>query len=183
VRICVFCGAYPGRADKYLNAAAAFGEAMVERGVELVYGGAAIGLMGAVADSVLAAGGKVTGVIPRRMVDREIAHHAITDLRVVADMHERKAVMAQLSDAFVALPGGAGTLEELAEVWTWRHIGLHRKPIGLLDVDDYYRPLLDFFDRMVDEEFLRAERRLTLLVEADPKRLLDCVLDEVSERP
>src|SRR5215208_6565109 len=138
MRICVFCGSSPGRGDAYGAAAAGLGRLLAERGIGLVYGGASVGTMGIVADAALAAGGEVVGVIPQALVDREMAHAGLTDLRVVADMHQRKATMADLSDGFVALPGGAGTMEELFEVWTWALLGLHAKPIGLLDVNGFY---------------------------------------------
>lgn len=146
---------------------------MVERGVELVYGGASVGIMGEVADAVLAGGGTVIGVIPQSLVDREVAHNGLTELHVVANMHERKALMASLADAFVALPGGAGTLEEFFEVWTWAQLGLHHKPLGLLDTAGYYQPLLRLVDHLVREEFLKSSYRDMLVVETDPRRLLD----------
>jgi uncharacterized protein (TIGR00730 family) len=146
---------------------------LAERGVGLVYGGASVGIMGVLADAALAAGGEVVGVIPQQLVDHEIAHRGVSDLHVVADMHERKARMAAIADGFVALPGGAGTLEELFEVWTWAQLGLHAKPLGLLDVDRYYQPLLAFIDHMVTEEFLRRAYRDMLVVASDPGDLLD----------
>lgn len=171
--ICVFCGSSRGRGTRYADAAAAMGRTLAERGIGLVYGGAHIGTMGVVADAALAAGGSVVGVIPESMVEREIAHSGLTELHVVADMHQRKAMMAELADGFVALPGGAGTLEELFEIWTWAQIGLHAKPIGLLDVAGFYRPLTAMVDHMVTEGFLRPAYRDTLAVETDPARLLD----------
>ena len=145
----------------------------MERDVELVYGGASVGIMGEVADAVLAGGGTAIGVIPRSMTERELAHSGLTELHVVANMHERKALMASLADAFMALPGGAGTMEELFEVWTWAQLGLHAKPIGLLDVAGYFQPLLRFTDHMVTEEFLTSSSREMLVVDTDPARLLD----------
>lgn len=140
--------------------------------MRVVYGGGHVGLMGAVADAALAAGGSVVGVIPQHMVDREVAHLGLTELRVVRSMHERKAMMAELSDGFLALPGGLGTLEELFEVWTWGQLGLHRKPYGLLDVAGFFQPLLAFLDHQVAERFVRPEHRAMLVVETDPGRLV-----------
>jgi uncharacterized protein (TIGR00730 family) len=145
---------------------------LAEAGVRVVYGGGHVGLMGAVADAALVAGGHVVGVIPQHMVDREVAHRGLTELRVVRSMHERKAMMAELSDGFVALPGGLGTLEELFEVWTWGQLGLHRKPYALLDVAGFFQPLLAFLDQQVAERFVRPEHRAMLVVESDPARLL-----------
>lgn len=154
------------------------GTLLARKGIRVVYGGAHIGTMGVVADAALAAGGDVVGVIPESMVDREIAHTGLTELHIVADMHERKALMAKFSDAFIALPGGAGTLEELFEVWTWTQIGVHSKPIGLLDVGGFYRPLRAMVDHMVDEGFLRREYRDALVVETDPERLLAALREQ-----
>ena len=139
----------------------------------MVYGGGGVGLMGKLADAVLAHGGEITGVIPRALVDREIEHRQVEDMRVVDSMHERKALMAELADAFVALPGGIGTLEELVEVFTWSQLGLHRKPCGLLDVEGYYQRLADFLDHAVQERFLLEQHRATLMVESDPGPLLE----------
>lgn len=172
-RVCVFCGSSPGHGRTFLDAAAQLGEVIARNGLALVYGGAHVGLMGRVADAVLAAGGHVIGVIPQSMVDREIAHTGISDLRVVATMHERKALMEQLSDAFIAMPGGMGTLEEVCEIFTWGQLGLHAKPCGLLNVADYYRPFLDLLDGAVAAGFLRPAHREMVLVDADPQRLLD----------
>ncbi|OLF19579.1 LOG family protein [Actinophytocola xanthii] len=173
MRICVFCGSSAGKGPGYLAAAEAVGATLAARGIGLVYGGASVGTMGAVADAALAAGGEVVGVIPQSLVDREVAHHGLTELHVVADLHERKAKMATLADAFLALPGGAGTLEELFEVYTWAQLGLHAKPIALLDVAGYYQPMLRFLDHMVDEGFLASTYREMLLVETDPNRVVD----------
>ena len=178
--ICVFCGSSTGVAPSYMGAARAFAREAVARRVRLVYGGASVGLMGAVADEALAAGGEVIGVIPRALVDREIAHRGLTDLRVVATMHERKAMMAQLADAFVALPGGLGTLEELFEVWTWGMLGLHDKPYGVLDTDGYYGPLIRFLDHARDEGFIRPAQRAMLTVRDTPVALLDVLAREAS---
>jgi hypothetical protein len=172
-RIVVFCGSSPGRLPEYTAAAAGLGRLMAERGIGVVYGGASIGMMGAVADGALAAGGEVIGVIPRRLLEAEIAHAGLTDLRVLETMHERKAMMAELSDAVIALPGGTGTLDELFEMFTWSQLGIHRKPIGLLDVAGYWQGLLAFLDHVVSERFLRSEHRDTLLVEHDAALLLD----------
>lgn len=171
--ICVFCGSNPGVRDGYAAAASAFGRLVAERSLTLVYGGAAVGLMGALADGALAAGGKVVGVIPQALVEREIAHPHLTELLSVKSMHERKARMADLSDGFVALPGGAGTLEELFEIWTWGQLGHHEKPVGLLDVEGFFDPLTIFLDRLSSELFMRREHREMLIVESDPARLLD----------
>lgn len=171
-RICVFCGASPGSDPAYLELARAIGRGLAERGIGVVYGGGRRGLMGALADGALAAGGEVTGVIPRGLVDRELAHSGLTDLRVVATLHERKAVMADLADAFIALPGGLGTLEELAEVTSWAQLQLHGKPIGLLAVGDYWAGLLAWLDRAVGEGFVSPAHRGLLLDAPDLETLL-----------
>jgi uncharacterized protein (TIGR00730 family) len=171
-RLCVFCGAQPGARPAYREAAAAFGRLLAESGIGVVYGGASIGLMAAVADAALEAGGEVIGVIPQALVDREVAHDGLSDLRIVHSMHERKALMAELSDGFVALPGGVGTLEELFEVWTWSHLGLHSKPCALLDVQGFYSGLHTFVDHMETEGFLRPGVRDMLIVEREGPRLL-----------
>jgi uncharacterized protein (TIGR00730 family) len=172
-RICVFCGSSPGARPAYAEAAAELGRLLVADGVGLVYGGGHVGLMGVLADSVLAEGGEAVGVIPQALVDREIGHTGLTELRVVGSMHERKALMAELADAFVALPGGLGTLEELFEVYTWSQLGLHRKPCALLDVDGYYSGITDFLAHAVRERFLSEEHRALLVVERDPRALLE----------
>lgn len=172
-RVLVFCGSSPGARPEYAQAAAQLGLALAGRELGLVYGGASVGLMGAVADAALSAGGEVIGVIPQRLVDREVAHGGLSDLRVVQTMHQRKALMAELSDAVIALPGGTGTLDELFELFTWSQLGLHAMPIGLLDVAGYWQPLLAFLDHAVRERFLRADHRETLLVASDPEALLD----------
>jgi hypothetical protein len=176
VSVCVFCGSSPGRGNGYRAAAAGFGTLLAERGIRLVYGGASVGTMGVIADAALEAGGEVVGVIPRQLVDREIAHTGLTRLHVVGDMHERKARMAELADGFVALPGGAGTLEEFFEVWTWGQLGLHAKALGLLDVDGFFAPLAAMLDHMVDEGFLRPAYRDAVALESDPGLLLDHVM-------
>jgi uncharacterized protein (TIGR00730 family) len=172
-RICVFCGSSPGHDPRYLEAARTMGRTLARRGLGLVYGGGSVGLMGAVADAALAAGGEVTGVIPRVLQIRELAHRSLTTLHVVGSMHERKALMAELSEGFVALPGGMGTLEELSEVLTWAQLGLHARPVGLLDVAGYYQPLARFFDQAVSAGFLRPAHRRLLLVGDQPEALLD----------
>jgi uncharacterized protein (TIGR00730 family) len=172
-RVCVFCGSSPGARPAYAEATAEVARLLVEDGIGVVYGGGHVGLMGVLADTAMAAGGEVIGVMPQALVDREIGHTAITDLRVVGSMHERKALMTELSDAFVALPGGAGTLEELFEVYTWAQLGLHSKPCGLLDVEHYYSGLARFLDHAVEERFLREEHRAALMVEDEPARLIE----------
>ncbi len=172
-RVCVYCGSSVGARPAYRAGAEALGRLLATRGLELVYGGGHVGLMGALADAALAAGGRVTGVIPRALMDRELGHVGVTDLRIVADMHERKMTMAGLADAFVAMPGGWGTLEELTEMLTWLQLGIHAKPIGLLNVDGYFDGFLAFAERMVAERFVRVEHRELLAVEREPAPLLD----------
>jgi uncharacterized protein (TIGR00730 family) len=172
-RVLVFCGSSPGRVPDYAAAASELGRELASRRLEVVYGGASVGLMGALADSTLAAGGTVIGVIPRRLVEQEIAHAGLTKLHIVETMHERKALMAELSDAVIALPGGTGTLDELFELFTWKQLGLLRKPIGLLDVDGYWQPLLAVLEHAVNERFVRAEHAAMLLVERTPETLID----------
>jgi uncharacterized protein (TIGR00730 family) len=173
MRVGVFCGSSPGVRPGYLAAARELGEVLAARRIGLVYGGASVGLMGELADAVLAGGGEAIGVIPGRLVDRELAHGGLTELHVVATMHERKALMAELSDAFVALPGGAGTLDEFFEALTWRQLGLHSKPLALLDVEGFFEPLLKLADHLVAEGFVLVEFRALLLVERDPATLLE----------
>ena len=173
MRICVFCGSSPGARPSYRDAARAFGELLAERGIGLVYGGGNVGLMGVVADAAMARGGEVIGVIPEGLVAREVAHRGLPDLRVVSSMHERKALMSSLADAFVALPGGIGTLEELFEVWTWAQLGIHAKPCALLDVDGFYTSLVRFLDHVTEQRFLREEQRAMLIVERAGPALLD----------
>jgi uncharacterized protein (TIGR00730 family) len=170
--LCVFCGSNSGNDKAYADAARDFGVLMAKSNITLVYGGGHVGLMGIVADAVLAGGGKAIGVIPRMLWDREVGHRNLTELHVVETMHERKAMMASLSDAFVALPGGLGTLEEVFEVWTWAQLGIHRKPLGFLDVRGFYTPLLSSLDRAVDAGFIRAAHRLMAIVDIDPASLL-----------
>jgi hypothetical protein len=172
-RVCVFCGASSGRLPAYAEAARALGSALARRGLGLVYGGGRVGLMGAVADAALAAGGEAVGVIPQELVDRELAHGDLTDLRVVGSLHERKALMAELADGFVALPGGFGTLDELLEQLTWSQLGLHAKPVGLLDVEGYWRPLIELARHATEEGFVRESDLASIAVAADVDGLLD----------
>jgi uncharacterized protein (TIGR00730 family) len=162
--ICVFCGSNAGAQPAYVDTAEAVGRGLARRGVRVVYGGARVGMMGALADAARSAGGDVVGVMPQAIFDREVGHTGLDDLRVVGSMHERKALMAELSDAFIALPGGVGTLEELFEVYTWAQLGIHEKPLGLLDVAGYYRPLVAFLDHAVREQFVRPSTRSMLAV-------------------
>jgi uncharacterized protein (TIGR00730 family) len=171
-RLCVFCGSNSGNDPVFSNVAHDFGVQLAKSNIALVYGGGHVGLMGIVADAVLAGGGKVIGVIPRMLWDREVGHRSLTELHIVETMHERKAMMASLSDAFVALPGGLGTLEEIFEVWTWAQLGIHRKPLGFLDALGFYAPLLSFLDRAVDAGFIRAQHRAMAIVDVDPAALL-----------
>ena len=171
--VCVFCGSSTGNDPAYAEAARTLGRTLAERGITLVYGGGHVGLMGVVADAALGAGGGVIGVMPKALVEREIGHTGLTKLHVVGSMHERKAMMSELSGGFVALPGGNGTLEEFFEVLTWAQLGEHDKPCGLLNVAGYYDPLLAVFDRMVDRAFLKQEHRKLVLVERDPSALLE----------
>ena len=176
-RVCVFCGSSFGTGDDYTAAARALGTELAARDIGLVYGGAHVGLMGALADACRTAGGEVTGIIPRSLVDAEVAHTGLDDLRVVGTMHERKALMAELADGFVALPGGFGTIEEFCEVLTWSQLGLHPtpKPCGLLDVAGFYRPLVELFDRAADQGFVRPEHRGLVLVAETPGAMLDAL--------
>jgi uncharacterized protein (TIGR00730 family) len=172
-RVCVFCGASSGRLAAYADAARALGASLAERGLGLVYGGGRVGLMGAVADAALAAGGEVIGVIPQELVDRELAHGGLTELRVVGSLHERKALMAELADGFVALPGGFGTLDELLEQLTWSQLGLHAKPVGLLDVAGYWRPLVELARHATEEGFVREADLASIAVADEAGALLD----------
>jgi uncharacterized protein (TIGR00730 family) len=172
-RVCVFCGSSSGNRDDYRTVTTALAAELIRRGIGVVYGGACVGLMGLLADEVLARGGEVIGVIPGAMVDREIAHRGLTDLRIVDSMHERKAMMAGLADAFIALPGGFGTFEEFCEAVTWTQLGLHQKRCGLLNVAGFYDPLLALFDRAVADGFLKPENRAIVTAEAEPSALLD----------
>jgi len=179
--ICVFAGSSAGARPEYRAEAIELGRALAARDIGLVYGGARVGLMGAVADAVLAAGGHVTGVIPRALVDKEVAHSGLTDLRVVTSMHERKALMADLSDGFIALPGGWGTLDEFFEILTWAQLGLHHKPCGLLNVQRYFDGLLSFLEHSTNEGFVRREYRSMISVSHSPSALLEAL--EAYQRP
>lgn len=174
-RVCVFSGSNLGERPEYEKAAGELGDQLAARGLGLVYGGASVGLMRALADAVLAAGGEVTGVIPHHLVDKEVAHTGVSDLQVVDSMHERKARMSQLAGGFVALPGGYGTLEEFAEVVTWSQLGLQRKPCGLFDVAGFYQPLLQFVDHAVAEGFVVPQHRELILLRESPGELLDAM--------
>jgi uncharacterized protein (TIGR00730 family) len=174
--LCVFCGSSPGVDPRYLVAARELGHALAASGVRLVYGGASVGLMGAIADAVLQAGGDVVGVIPEALEQKEVAHRGLPDLRIVRSMHERKALMAELSDGFVALPGGVGTLEELFEVWTWGQLGYHAKPCALYNVGGFYTGLIAFLDHSAAAGFMRPETRQMLIVEDSQARLLSRLL-------
>jgi len=178
-RVCIFCGSSTGVRREYREAAEAIAIQLARRRVDIVFGGGCVGLMGVVADTALAHGGHVIGVIPSAMVAREIAHRGLPDLRIVSSMHKRKALMARLSDAFIALPGGFGTFEEFFEVVTWTQLGLHRKPCGLLNVAGYYDPLVALFDRAVSDGFIRAENRGIVVTESDPEALIH----RLNERP
>jgi uncharacterized protein (TIGR00730 family) len=170
--VTVFCGSNPGADPAFAEATRELARLLVSSGMRIVYGGSAIGLMGVLADAAMAAGGEVVGVIPRALVDRELGHRGLSDLRVVRSMHERKALMAELGDAFIALPGGIGTLEELIEVYTWSQLGLHRKPLGVLNVSGFYDRLVGFLDHAVEARFLRPQQRAALAVEVEPEALL-----------
>jgi uncharacterized protein (TIGR00730 family) len=172
-RVCVFSGSRPGARPDYASVARALGGAIARRGCGLVYGGASVGIMREIADASLAAKGEVIGVIPRALVDREVAHHGLTELRIVDTMHVRKATMAELADGFVALPGGFGTLDELFEILTWAQLGIHRKPVGLLNVCGFWDPLLALIDHTIEEGFVPDDQRGLILVDPDPGLLLD----------
>lgn len=170
--VCVYCGSSAGTRGVYAEAARAFGQALAQAGLTLVYGGGRVGLMGIIADAALAAGGRAIGVIPKLLVDKEVGHHGLTELHVVPDMHHRKKMMADLSDAFVAMPGGAGTLEELFEVYTWAQLGYHRKPVGVLNISGFYDPLIALLDHTVREGFMRQTYLDMLQTDADPVALI-----------
>jgi uncharacterized protein (TIGR00730 family) len=174
-RICVFCGSSSGSRPEYRAAAEEMGAELVRRNIGLVYGGGNVGLMGMIADAVLKAGGEVQGIIPENLMAREVGHKRLTKLHVVRSMHERKALMADLSDAFVAMPGGFGTLEEFCEVVTWTQLGLHAKPCGILNVLEFYTPLLRMFDHAVEEQFLKPENRALVLARESPADLLQAL--------
>jgi uncharacterized protein (TIGR00730 family) len=173
--ICVFCASSPGADPRYAEAARAFGAMLARTGRRIVYGGGNTGLMGALAEGALSAGGEIIGVMPRHLVEREVAHRSLTRLDTVTSMHERKANLAEMADAFVAMPGGLGTLEEFSEIWTWGQLGLHRKPYGLLNVAGYYTPLLDFLDHALAQGFVRPEHRAMVHVAEDPAALLEAM--------
>jgi uncharacterized protein (TIGR00730 family) len=174
-RVCVYAGSASGANESYTSVSHAAIAELVGRGTDVVYGGGSLGLMGVLADAALEAGGNVTGVIPRFLDDREVGHHGVTDLRVVETMHERKMLMAELSDAFLVLPGGIGTLEEVVEMLSWSQLGLHRKPIGLLDVDGFWQPLVALLDHMTAQQFVGVDHRKLVLHDPDPIALLDAM--------
>ncbi len=171
-RVCVYCGSRSGKRPEYIESAQRLAEEMTKRGLGLVYGGASVGIMGVISDAVLSNGGEVIGVIPQSLVDKEVSHSGVTELKIVDSMHERKAVMADLADGFIALPGGLGTLEELFEVLTWSQLGLHKKPCGLLNVKGYYDKLCSFLDYAVEEQFVKMKHRELLLLEESAEKLL-----------
>lgn len=171
--LCVYCGSSPGLGEVYLSQASALAKALVRRDIGLVYGGASIGVMGRLADEVLQRGGRVIGVIPEALATKEIAHIDLTALHITQSMHERKQMMADLADGFIALPGGIGTLEELFEIWTWAQLGLHQKPCGLLNSSGYYDGLIAFLDHMHEQGFVQTAHREMLLLASDPDSLLD----------
>lgn len=173
--LCVFCGSNPGRDAAFIHAARAMGQLLAHRDITLVYGGGSVGLMGAVADSALRAGGRVIGVIPRTLLEREVGHHDLTELHVVNTMHERKALMNKLSDGFAVLPGGIGTLEEFFEIWTWAQLGIHAKPFGVLEVNGYWSGLFTFLDSMAGQGFVKREQRDLVRVAQTPADLLDAL--------
>ncbi len=172
-RLAVFCGSSNGASEVYKEGAVQLGKELAKRNITLVYGGASVGIMGALADTVLNEGGKVIGVIPKLLEEREISHQHLTELYTVDTMHERKAKMADLADGFIALPGGPGTLEEFFEIFTWAQIGLHQKPCGLLNINNYYNPLISLFDHMVEQEFLQDKYRSMAIIKSDPRMLID----------
>ena len=175
--LCVFCGASPGANPVYREAAINLGRTLAEHGIRLIYGGGAVGLMGIVADAALAAGGEVIGIIPQSLKSAEVGHNGLNRLEVVDGMHARKARMAELSDGFIALPGGLGTLEELFEVWTWAQLGYHSKPLGLLEVNGFYAKLNDFLDHLVEERFVRAPHRAMLQINESPSELISAMAE------
>ena len=172
-RLCVYCGSSSGRQPGYAQVARQLAHAMVSKNIDLVYGGASVGIMGEIANAVLGEGGDVIGVIPKGLFAKEVAHTGITELREVGSMHERKALMADLSDGFIALPGGLGTIEEIFEIITWSQLGMHRKPCGLLNVNNYYDKLIGFLDHAVSEQFIKATHRSTTLIDEYPDGLLE----------
>ncbi|WP_232697393.1 LOG family protein [Brevibacillus daliensis] len=172
-RLAVFCGSSSGACSSYTEGAILIGKELARREITLVYGGASVGIMGAVADTVLQEGGQVIGVMPQLLIDREISHQNVTEMFIVSSMHERKAKMAELADGFLALPGGPGTLEEFFEIFTWAQIGLHQKPFGLLNVNHYYDPLIALLQHMVKEQFLQEKYKAMAIVDSDVGTLLD----------
>jgi uncharacterized protein (TIGR00730 family) len=182
-KLCVFTGSRHGLRPEYADAAKTLGHELVARGYGLVYGGGNVGLMTVIADAVLESNGHVTGVIPNALVSKEVAHLGLSDLRVVDSMHERKALMAQLSDGFIAMPGGIGTMEEFFEVLSWAQLGLHEKPSALLNVGGYYDPLIQFLDHAVEQDFIKPKHRALLVVESDPDRLIDRLDALIAGRP
>ena len=171
--ICVYCGSNSGALPAYTETAARLGQTLARRGIDLVYGGGKVGLMGTLADAALHAGGRVIGIIPRALAEKEVAHAGLTDLRVVESMHARKALMAELAGGFIVLPGGAGTMDEFFEIWTWGQLGIHAKPFGLLNVAGYFDPLIHYLDHMVAQRFLKSEHRAQVLIGNDAPTLLD----------
>jgi uncharacterized protein (TIGR00730 family) len=180
--ICLYCGSNPGKDPGYVDGACSLVREIVARNIGIVYGGASVGIMGAIADTALKAGGQVMGVIPQSLVDKEIAHAALTDLKIVGSMHERKALMAELSDGFIALPGGLGTMEEIIEVLTWAQLGFHAKPCALFNLLGFYNGLSTFLDHAVNEQFIKGEHRSLLIIENNPQRLLDHFMAYTSPR-
>ena len=172
-RVCVFCGSNVGSRPEYAAAAREMAATLASRDIGLVYGGGRVGLMGILADEMLARKGSVVGVIPRMLSEREVGHEGLQQLHIVETMHDRKAKMANLADGFIALPGGIGTLEEIFEVWTWAQLGSHKKPCGFLDVNGFFEPLFEFLDKMVEERFLAPRFRQIAIVESDPEKLMD----------
>ena len=175
-QVCIFCGSYKGTQPIYITAAHAMGRGLAQRGLGLVYGGGRVGLMGAVADGTLAGGGKAVGIIPQSLVDRELAHKGLSELHVVDSMHTRKAMMADIADAFIAMPGGFGTLDELFEIITWAQLGFHHKPIALLNIGGYFDTMLTFIEHMATEGFIKPEHRNAMLVKNQVDDLLDSLL-------
>lgn len=172
-KLCIYCGSSTGKNPSYIEGTRRLARILVDNKIDVVYGGASIGVMGALADAVLEYGGAVTGIIPEDLMSKEVAHSRITELKVVASMHERKAAMAEISDGFIALPGGIGTFEELFEILTWAQLGFHRKPVGLLNLNGYFDSLIRFLDHAVDEQFLQSYHRSMLIVESEPDRILE----------
>ena len=171
--LCVYCGSSPGRSGLYASSAISLAEALVSRNITLVYGGAGIGIMGILADNVLKLGGQAIGVIPKALAHKEVAHQNLTELHITQSMHERKMLMAELADGFIAMPGGLGTLEELFEIWTWAQLGFHSKPCGLLNVEGYYDGLIQFLDHALAEQFVKKHQHDLLMVEKSPDSLLE----------